>query len=208
MSNLNFNNVEECQLTEDAEQELASYEQATDGGDNADYDEEIGYEGDYAIPGYKDEGADEEVAGDEEGAVTAPRKITTSKLALFLAAKAWKRAAKFDEAAEEARELARSYEILAESLPEKAPSASPSKAQVVCAVGDVVSFRHGRTTATTEAVVLTGTVKAVKVEDGKVKAYKVAAGEGFDEEFYVVKPGSILKAGETAEENEANETEE
>lgn len=181
MSNLNFNNAEECQLTEDAEQELASYEQATDGGDNADYDAEAG---------------------------TNARKITTSKLALFLAAKAWKRAAKFDEAAEEARELARSYEILAESLPEKAPSASPSKAQVVCAVGDVVSFRHGRTTATTEAVVLTGTVKAVKVEDGKVKAYKVAAGEGFDEEFYVVKPGSILKAGETAEENEANETEE
>ena len=41
-------------------------------------------------------------------------------------------------------------------------------------------------------------------EDGKPEAYKIAVGEGFDEELFTVQPGSILLAGESAEDNEAD----
>ena len=41
-------------------------------------------------------------------------------------------------------------------------------------------------------------------EDGKPEAYKVAVGTGFDEELFTVQPGSILLAGESAEDNEAD----
>ena len=63
----------------------------------------------------------------------------------------------------------------------------------------------GRTTATSTAKVLDGVVKARKDKDGKPEAYKIAVGEGFDETLYTVAPGAILLAGESADENEADE---
>ena len=72
-------------------------------------------------------------------------------------------------------------------------------------VGTAVTFRFGRTTSTSKARVRDGVVKARKDgEDGKPEAYKIAVGEGFDEELFTVQPGSILLAGESAEDNEAD----
>lgn len=128
---------------------------------------------------------------------------TTAKHARFLAELAQKRADKFTEQADEARAEAVRYTELAATLPES--HAPTLKARPVVEIGTVVSFRFGRTTATSKAQVLQGVVKARKEEDGKVKAYKLVVGEGFDETFYTVQPGAILLAGESAEENEASE---
>ena len=132
--------------------------------------------------------------------------ITTAKHARFLAETARKRAEKFRTQAAEADEQAVKYDELAETLPEANPAASASKARPVIEVGTAVTFRFGRTTSTSKARVLDGVVKARKDgEDGKPEAYKIAVGEGFDEELFTVQPGSILLAGESAEANEADE---
>ena len=61
-------------------------------------------------------------------------------------------------------------------------------------------------TGTSKARILDGVVKARKdSEDGKPEAYKVAVGTGFDEELFTVQPGAILLAGESAEDNEADD---
>ena len=134
------------------------------------------------------------------------KEITTAKHARYLAEAARKRAEKFRTQAVEADELAVKYDELAETLPESNPAASASKARPVIEVGTAVTFRFGRTTSTSKARVLDGVVKARKdSEDGKPEAYKIAVGEGFDEELFTVQPGSILLAGESAEANEANE---
>ena len=73
-------------------------------------------------------------------------------------------------------------------------------------VGTAVTFRFGRTTSTSKARVLDGVVKARKDDtDGKPEAYKIAVGSGFDEELFTVQPGAILLAGESAEDNEADD---
>lgn len=133
----------------------------------------------------------------------AKAEPTTAKHARFLAELAQKRADKFTEQADEARAEAVRYTELASTLPES--HAPTPKARPVVEIGTVVSFRFGRTTATSKAQVLQGVVKARKEEDGKVKAYKLVVGEGFDEAFYTVQPGAILLAGESAEENEASD---
>lgn len=135
-----------------------------------------------------------------------PAVITTAKHARFLAETARKRAAKFREQAAEADTAAAKYDELAATLPESNPSTGSGKVRPVIEVGTNVSFRFGRTTSTSKARILDGVVKARKDgEDGKPEAYKVAVGVGFDEELYTVQPGSILLAGETAEDNEADE---
>lgn len=134
---------------------------------------------------------------------TAKAEPTTAKHARFLAQLAQQRADKFTAQADEARAEAVRYTELASTLPES--HAPTPKARPVVEIGTVVSFRFGRTTATSKAQVLQGVVKARKEEDGKVKAYKLVVGEGFDETFYTVQPGAILLAGESAEENEASE---
>ena len=137
----------------------------------------------------------------------ATKEITTAKHARFLAEAARKRAEKFRTQATEADEVADKYDELAATLPESNPSSGGSaKARPVIEVGTSVSFRFGRTTSTSKARILDGVVKARKDgEDGKPEAYKVAVGTGFDEELFTVQPGSILLAGESAEDNEADD---
>lgn len=136
----------------------------------------------------------------------APKEITTAKHARFLAEAARKRAAKFRTQADEADAAAANYDELAARLPASNPTAGGSKARPVLEVGTAVSFRFGRTTATSNARVLEGTISARKDdEEGKPQAYKIAVGSGFDEELFTVQPGAILLAGESAEDNEAAE---
>ena len=135
----------------------------------------------------------------------APKEITTAKHARFLAEAARKRAEKFSREADYAAAAAAEYDALAATLPESNPSTGSAKARPVVEVGTAVTFRFGRTTSTSKARVLDGVVKARKDgEDGKPEAYKIAVGAGFDEELFTVQPGSILLAGETAEDNEAD----
>ena len=135
--------------------------------------------------------------------VKAKAEPTTAKHARFLAETARKRADKFTAQADEARAEAVRYDELAATLPES--NVSAPKARPVIEVGTSVSFRFGRTTATSKAQVLDGVVKARKDdEDGKPEAYKIAVGSGFDEELFTVQPGAILLAGESAEDNEAD----
>ena len=139
-------------------------------------------------------------------AAKATKEITTAKHARFLAETARKRAAKFRSQADEADAAAANYDELAATLPETNPTAGTSKARPVIEVGTAVTFRFGRTTATSKARVLDGWVKARKDgEDGKPEAYKIAVGGGFDEELFTVQPGAILLAGESAEDNEADD---
>ena len=136
----------------------------------------------------------------------ATKEITTAKHARYLAEAARKRAEKFRTQAAEADEQAGKYDELVATLPESNPATSASKARPVIEVGTAVTFRFGRTTSTSKARVLDGVVKARKDdEDGKPEAYKIAVGEGFDEELFTVQPGSILLAGESAEANEADD---
>lgn len=136
----------------------------------------------------------------------APKEITTAKHARFLAETARKRAVKFRALADEAEVAASDYDALAATLPESNPTAGGSKARPVLEVGTAVSFRFGRTTATSKARVLEGTISARKDdEEGKPQAYKIAVGAGFDAELFTVQPGAILLAGESAEDNEAAE---
>ena len=135
----------------------------------------------------------------------ATKEITTAKHARFLAEAARKRAEKFRTQATEADETAAKYDELAATLPESNPSSGGVKARPVIEVGTAVTFRFGRTTSTSKARVLDGVVKARKDgEDGKPEAYKIAVGEGFDEQLFTVQPGAILLAGESAEDNEAD----
>lgn len=137
--------------------------------------------------------------------VKAKAEPTTAKHARFLAEAARKRADKFTAQADKARAEAVKYDELATKLPESNPSSGTAKARPVIEPGTSVSFRFGRTTATTTSKVLDGVVKARKDKDGKPEAYKIAVGEGFDETLYTVAPGAILLAGESAAENEADE---
>lgn len=130
---------------------------------------------------------------------------TTAKHARFLAEAARKRADKYNAQATAAWGDAQRYDELASTLPETNPSSGTAKARPVIEPGTTVTFRFGRTTATSAAKVLDGVVKARKDKDGKPEAYKIAVGEGFDETLYTVAPGAILLAGETADENEADE---
>ncbi len=146
-----------------------------------------------------------DVTNETNAEAKAPKEITTAKHARFLAETARKRAAKFRTQADEADAAAASYDELAATLPESNPSAGGGKARPVVEVGTAVSFRFGRTTSTSKARVLDGVVKARKDgEDGKPEAYKIAVGEGFDEQLFTVQPGAILLAGESAEDNEAD----
>ena len=136
----------------------------------------------------------------------APKEITTAKHARFLAEAARKRAVKFRTQAAEADVAAAEYDTLAATLPESNPGTNSTKARPVIEVGTAVTFRFGRTTSTSRARVLDGVVKARKDDtDGKPEAYKIAVGSGFDEELFTVQPGAILLAGESAEDNEADD---
>ena len=147
-----------------------------------------------------------EVNTEASAEAKAPKEITTAKHARSLAETARKRAAKFRTQADEADAAAASYDELAATLPESNPSSSGGKVRPVIEVGTAVTFRFGRTTSACKARILVGVVKARKDdEDGKSEAYKIAVGTGFDEELFTVQPGAIRLAGESAEDNEADD---
>ena len=147
-----------------------------------------------------------EVNTEASAEAKAHKEITTAKHARFLAEAARKRAAKFRTQADEADAAAANYDELAATLPESNPSSSGAKVRPVIEVGTAVTFRFGRTTSTSKARILDGVVKARKDDEGgKPEAYKIAVGSGFDEELFTVQPGAILLAGESAEDNEADD---
>ena len=81
--------------------------------------------------------------------------------------------------------------------------AKVSKVAPMPAVGDVVSFLYGRKTATTEPVLKSGVVVAVKpssiVGDKKLPAQvKVETGEGFDKAFITIYPAQVIAPTEPA----------
>ena len=115
---------------------------------------------------------------------------TTAKHARFLAAAARKRSEKLFAQVADADKLAAHYDELAAQLPESTPSAP--KAAVTYEVGVTVTFRYGRNTPTSKAKEVTGVIRARKEVDGKIEAYRVVEGEGFDETLYTVQPGQII----------------
>lgn len=71
----------------------------------------------------------------------------------------------------------------------------------VYAVGEAITFNAGRGKTRKQLV---GVVAAVKnKEDGKVEAYRIAVGEGFDEERFTVAPGSVVRADGSSEDDTA-----
>lgn len=149
---------------------------------------------------------------DAEAHDDAPAAPTSAKQARAYAKKALKKAAKLHILANEAQARAEAFEALALTLPESAPGASSApkvrKARPVLPVGTEVKFRFGRTTRTTQARIVEGTIRAQKFDAaGIIEAYKVSVGEGFDEELFTVHPGSILVEGESLADNEASNEE-
>ena len=73
----------------------------------------------------------------------------------------------------------------------------------VYTVGESITFNAGRGKTRKQLV---GVVAAVKnKEDGKVEAYRIAVGEGFDEERFTVAPGSVVRADGSSEDDVAND---
>ena len=66
----------------------------------------------------------------------------------------------------------------------------------VYTVGESITFNAGRGPTRKQLV---GVVAAVKnKEDGKVEAYRISVGEGFEAELYTALPGSVVRADGTA----------
>ena len=69
----------------------------------------------------------------------------------------------------------------------------------VYTVGESITFNAGRGPTRKQLV---GVVAAVKnKEDGKVEAYRISVGEGFEAELYTALPGSVVRADGTASED-------
>lgn len=65
----------------------------------------------------------------------------------------------------------------------------------VYTVGESITFNAGRGPTRKQLV---GVVTAVKAKaDGKVEAYRITVGEGFDAELYTALPGSVVRADGT-----------
>ena len=65
----------------------------------------------------------------------------------------------------------------------------------VYTVGESITFNAGRGPTRKQLV---GVVAAVKnKEDGKVEAYRISVGEGFEAELYTALPGSVVRADGT-----------
>ena len=96
--------------------------------------------------------------------------------------------------------------------------AQPKKEVPLPEVGSDVLFNYGRRTATTEPVQKTGTVVAIKpacvvtneagVTKKQAAMIKLSVGTGFDQEYVVIYPASIVGAApEEQDEAESNEQE-
>ena len=65
----------------------------------------------------------------------------------------------------------------------------------VYTVGESITFNTGRGQTRKQLV---GVVAAVKNKGGKVEAYRISVGEGFEAELYTALPGSVVRADGTA----------
>ena len=128
----------------------------------------------------------------------ATKAITTAKYARHLLALQEARVKRLEDELLDARLRVAELDELAATLPETAPTAAASVKQY--AVGEGVSFRFGRAE---KARTLEGSIVAVKTEDGKASQYRVAVGEGFDQELFTVFPGQIIASAK--EDEAANE---
>ena len=73
----------------------------------------------------------------------------------------------------------------------------------VYTVGESITFNAGRGPTRKQLV---GVVAAVKnKEDGKVEAYRISVGEGFEAELYTALPGSVVRADGTDADSEAEQ---
>ena len=128
----------------------------------------------------------------------AAKPITTAKYARHLLALQEARVKRLEDELVDARARVAELDELAATLPETAPTAAASVKQY--AVGEGVSFRFGRAE---KARTLEGVIVAVKTEDDKAAQYRVAVGEGFDQELFTVFPGQIIASAK--EDEAANE---
>ena len=126
----------------------------------------------------------------------ATKPITTAKYARHLLALQEARVKRLEDELLDARLRVAELDDLAATLPESAPTTAANVKQY--AVGEGVSFRFGRAE---KARTLEGVIVAVKTEDDKAAQYRVAVGEGFDQELFTVFPGQIIAS---AKEDEAN----
>ena len=129
-------------------------------------------------------------------ATKATKAITTAKYARHLLALQQARVKRLEDELADARSRVDELDELAATLPESAPTTAANVKQY--AVGDGVSFRFGRAE---KARTMEGSIVAVKTEDGKAAQYRVAVGEGFDQELFTVFPGQIIAS---AKEDEAS----
>ena len=73
----------------------------------------------------------------------------------------------------------------------------------VYTVGESITFNAGRGQTRKQLV---GVVAAVKnKEDGKVEAYRISVGEGFEAELYTALPGSVVRADGTDADSEVEQ---
>lgn len=117
----------------------------------------------------------------------ATKPITTAKYARHLLALQEARVKRLEDELADARNRVAELDELAATLPESAPTTAANVKQY--AVGEGVSFRFGRAE---KARTLEGSIVAVKTEDDKAAQYRVAVGEGFDQELFTVFPGQII----------------
>lgn len=128
----------------------------------------------------------------------AAKPITTAKYARHLLALQEARIKRLEDELLNARSRVEELDYLAATLPETAPTTAANVKQY--AVGEGVSFRFGRAE---KARTLEGVIVAVKTEDDKASQYRVAVGEGFDQELFTVFPGQIIAPAK--EDESANE---
>ena len=121
----------------------------------------------------------------------ATKPITTAKYARHLLALQEARVKRLEDELADARARVNELDELAATLPETAPTTAGNVKQY--AVGEGVSFRFGRAE---KARTLDGVIVAVKTEDGKASQYRVAVGEGFDQELFSIFPGQIQDASQ------------
>lgn len=129
----------------------------------------------------------------------APAAVTTRKAAFYQISLAEGRIAKANEQIGVAQARIDELNALIPTLPEQAVVDTR-----VFSVGESITFNAGRGPTRKQLV---GVVTAVKAkEDGKVEAYRITVGEGFDAELFTALPGSVVRAdGTTAEEEAAHD---
>ena len=120
----------------------------------------------------------------------AAASIVTRKAAYYQIGLAEARIAKAQEQIDIAATRINELHDLIPTLPEQVVVDSR-----VYTVGESITFNAGRGQTRKQLV---GVVAAIKnKEGGKVEAYRIAVGEGFEAELYTALPGSVVRADGT-----------